>query len=179
MEIIRRICNGIRFIIKGKSQYASIEELRDSGMRIGNDCEIYAKANFGSEPYLITIGDHVRINAGVTFVTHDGGVWVVRYLENQKYSDVDIFGKIVVGNNVHIGTGATIMPGVTIGNNVIIGCGAIVSRDIPNNSVAVGVPAKVIETIDEYLKKNEFKMEHTKNMSYEDKKEHLKKKYGI
>ena len=71
--------------------------------------------------------------------------------------DIDLFGTIIVGNNVHIGTNAIIMPNVTIGNNVIIGCGAIVTHDIPDNSVAVGVPAKVIKMLNpEEMKENKI-----------------------
>ena len=55
-----------------------VKFLRKKGCQIGKDCEIYSSANFGSEPYLITLGNHVRVNSGVNFVTHDGGVWVVR-----------------------------------------------------------------------------------------------------
>ena len=55
---------------------------------------------------------------------------------------------IRIGNDVWIGGNVTILPGVTIGNNVVIGAGAVVSRDIPDNSVAVGVPARVIKTIE-------------------------------
>ena len=139
------------------------------GLSIGNDCEIYPSANFGSEPYLISLGHHVRINSGVIFITHDGGVWVLRNLK-EDYKDIDLFKKIHIGNNVHIGTNAIIMPGVTIGNNCIIGCGAIVTKNIPDNSIAVGIPARVIETIDEYIEKNEKRFIHTKNLNYEDKK---------
>ena len=146
---------------------------REKGMKVGENCEIYSSANFGSEPYLITIGDHVRINSGVKFVTHDGGVWVLRGMK-EELKDVDRFGKITVGNNVHIGTDVIVMPGVNIGNNCIIGCGAIVTKSIPDNSVAVGVPARVIETIEEYEQKNIDKFLHTKGMSREKKEEYLK-----
>ena len=83
------------------------------------------------------------------FVTHDGGLWVLRNmgLVDKKASK---FGTITIKDNVHIGWNSIIMPGVTIGTNCIIGCGAVVTHDIPDNSVAVGVPAKVIKTIDQY-----------------------------
>lgn len=145
---------------------------RKQGVQIGTNCEIYSSASFGSEPYLISIGNHVRVNAGVTFVTHDGGVWVLRGLR-EEYREIDLFGKITVGDNVHIGTDAIIMPGVTIGSNCIIGCGAIVTKDIPDNSIAVGIPARVIETIDEYEQKHKEEFVKTKKFSAEEKKRFL------
>lgn len=149
---------------------------RNKGANIGEGGEIYPSASFGSEPYLITIGKNVRINNGVRLITHDGGVWVLRHLK-QEYHDVDMFGEIVVGDNVHIGTNAMIMPGVHIGSNCIIGCGAIVTKDIPDNSVAVGVPARVIETIEEYELKHVNDFDHTKKMSAEERKNYLLSKY--
>ena len=56
---------------------------------------------------------------------------------------------MVIGNNVWIGSGANILPGVSIGDNSIIGAGSIVIKDIPANSVAVGIPAKVIKNLDD------------------------------
>lgn len=120
----------------------------------------------------------MRINSGVQLVTHDGGVWVLRWLYDEL-RQADLFGSIVIGNNVHIGTNAIIMPGVTIGSNCVIGCGAVVTKNIPDYSIAVGVPARVIETVDEYRWKNESRMESTKGMSRQEKKEYLCKKHGI
>ncbi len=143
---------------------------RQKGLVLGDRCEIYPTATFGSEPYLITLGNHVRVNAGVQLITHDGGVWVLRDLD-RNLNDIDLFGKITIGNNVHIGTNAIIMPGVTIGDNCIIGCGAIVTKDIPSNSIAVGIPARVIETIDQYAEKHQNHFIHTKNLDSITKKE--------
>ena len=159
-----------------------VKYLRKKGCKIGEGCEIYLSANFGSEPYLIAIGNHVRVNSDVNFISHDGGVWVVRqYLKStlNEAEKIDMFGKIEVGNNVHIGTNATIMPGVKIGDNCIIGCGAIVTYDVPDNSVAVGVPARVIETLDEYIEKNKDDFVYTKSMSAKGKRQYLLKKYTM
>ena len=154
-----------------------VEYWRKQGAIIGNNCEIYPTASFGSEPYLISLGNHVRINSGVSFVTHDGGVWVLRGLKDE-YKNIDLFGKITVGNNVHIGTNAIIMPGVTIGNNCVIACGAIVTKNIPDNSIAVGIPARVIETVEEYADKHKEDFIHTKHLSPTEKREMLEKLYN-
>lgn len=145
---------------------------RSLGAVIGEDCEIYPQAAFGSEPYLIRLGDHVRITNGVKLITHDGGVWVLRQMY-PELADVDIVRGITIGDNVHIGMDATIMPGVRIGSNCVIGCGAVVTKDIPDNSIAVGVPARVIETVEEYAKKHAEDFIHTKHMSPEEKKRYL------
>ena len=145
--------------------------LRKKGAIIGEGCEIYPSVNFGSEPYLIEIGDKVRLTSGVKITTHDGGLWVLR--NNGKLKNADKFGKVKIGNNVHVGLDTIIMPNVTIGDNVIIGCGAVVTKDIPSNSVAVGVPAKVIESIEDYYKKVKDDVVYTKKMTPEEKRRYL------
>lgn len=148
--------------------------LRKKGAVIGNNCYINKSVSFGSEPYLIKLGDHVRITSGVQLVTHDGAVWVLRGRDScDEFNDADCFGRIVIENNVHIGKNAIIMPGVYIGRNSIIGCGSVVTHNIPSDSVAVGVPARVIETIDEYANKMRLKCVSTKHMSPKDKQRYL------
>ena len=160
-------------ISKYKMARDPIGYMRSKGMKIGSGCSIASNVSFGSEPYLISIGDNVRLTEHVRFITHDGGVWVARHL-HEEYKNVDLFGRITIGNNVHIGVNAVIMPGVTIGSNVIIGCCAVVTHDIPDNSVAVGVPARVIETVEEYIEKNKDSFFDTKCLSAKAKREYLK-----
>ena len=131
-------------------------------------------SQFGSEPYLITIGNHVTITNQVQFVTHDGGMWIFR----EKQPDLNVFGPVIVGDNVFIGFRATILPNVTIGDNVVIGAGSMVVSDIPSGVVAAGIPAKIICTIEEYYAKNKAKMEDTHFLSGEDKKHYLCSKFG-
>ena len=83
----------------------------------------------------------------------------------------------MVGNNVYIGNNVIILPGVTIGNNVVIGTGTVVSKDIPDNSVAVGVPARVIKTADEYLEKIESQSLHLGHLKGQEKDKALMKYY--
>ena len=69
-------------------------------------------------------------------------------------------GCIEVKNNVFIGSNTIILPNVRIGNNVMIGAGSVVTKDVPDNSVVVGNPARVIESFDEYLEKRNKKEEN-------------------
>ncbi len=145
--------------------------LRKNGLNIGGDCEVYPGVSFGSEPYLISIGNHVRITGNVSFITHDGGVWVIRKLKNVP--QIDRFGTISVGDNVMIGVGALIMPGVRIGNNCIVGARAVVTKDVPDNCVVAGVPARVITDIESYYQKNLPYYTQTKQMTSAEKKQWL------
>lgn len=163
---------------KIKKRKNMVSWLRNHGTEIGDDCEIYPDVSFGSEPYLIRIGNHVRITSGVKLITHDGGVWVLRGIKDTTNSNVDLFGTITIGDNTHIGMNSVIMPGVEIGKNCIIGCCSVVTKNIPDNSVAVGIPARVIETIAEYNEKNKNRFVFTKNYSQTEKKAYLLKKYG-
>ncbi len=117
------------------------------GVSIGKNSRFTGKKiSFGSEPFLITIGDNVTITPGVKFQTHDGGVALFR----KEYPGLNVFGKIKIGNNVFIGEDAMIMYGVSIGDNVVIGARSVVTKDVPSNSVVAGVPAKIIKSLEDY-----------------------------
>ena len=101
------------------------------------------------EPKLISFGDNVSVASGVTFVTHDVIDKVLNNIDcnfNFSYN----CAPIEVGNNVFIGCNVTILPNVKIGNNVIIAAGSVVTKDISDNSVVGGNPAKKISTFEEY-----------------------------
>jgi len=137
--MIQKIKNLYRKYFWSDEKYA-----RFVGVKIGKNCKI-ASRFFGSEPYLIEIGDHVQITQDVRFSNHGGG-WVLR----EKYPDFDFFGKIKVGNNVYIGNSSIILAGVTIGNDVIIGAGSVVTKSVPSGSIVGGNPAKIITTIENF-----------------------------
>lgn len=160
--MISRILNKYRRIFWSPEKYA-----RYIGVRIGKECDIQ-DINFGSEPYLIEIGNNVQITKGVKIFTHGGG-WVFR----KEFPNLDTFEKVIIKNNVYIGNNTLIMPGVTIGNNVIVGAGSIVTKSVPDNTVVAGNPAKIISDI-ETTKQNLLLFNvGTKKMDYETKKKNL------
>lgn len=130
-----------------------IEYLKKCGVKVGKDVKIYRPFNTTIDvqaPHLLSIGDHVQMTGPVTILTHDYSWSVIK----RKYGD--IFGsqrKTVIGNNVFIGWGATILGGSNIGNNVIIGANSVVSGYIESNAVYAGNPARKLMTLDEYYKK--------------------------
>ena len=135
---------------------------------------VYGKVSWGTEPWIITLGNNVHLTDGVRFLTHDGGTLLFR----SYVPDLEITKPIVIGNNVYIGNNVIILPGVTIGDNTVIGAGAVVSKDIENNVVAAGVPAKPIKTTKEYFEKLKRESLHLGNLKGKEKDDALKKYYG-
>lgn len=148
---------------------------KEIGVEIGENCRLLGltPSTFGSEPFLIKIGNHVTITAGVRFVTHDGGVWVFR----REEPNIDVFGSIKIGNNVFIGLNSIIMPNVEIGDNVVIGAGSVVTKDVKSNTVVAGTPAKYIKTIEAYEESIKEKALYIRNEDTKIKKRKLQKKF--
>lgn len=86
----------------------------------------------------VDIGENTLIasHCTITSLTHNPNVL--------PYKDAIISKKIIIGRNVWIGSHSVIMPGITVGDNVIIGAGSVVTKDIPNNYIVAGVPAKLM-----------------------------------
>lgn len=130
---------------------------------------------FGSEPYLISIGNDCLFSGEIQFLTHDGSLNIFR----KEIPNANIYKPIIIGSNVFIGYRVIIMPGVTIGNNVAIGAGSVVTKDIPSNSIAAGVPAKVLKTYDEYKEKMLPNIDIVNGLNFEEKMSYLKDKFKI
>ena len=151
-----------------------IKYVKKIGVNLAGRLFIYGNITWGSEPWIISIGDNVHLTNGVKFITHDGGTLLFR----DRVPDLEITKPITIGNNVYVGNDVLFMPGVNIGNNVVIGAGAVVTRDIPDNSVAVGVPARVIKSIDEYFEKIKSESLHLGHLKGEEKDQALREYYG-
>lgn len=151
MKIIYRIILKIHSICKVIYDSAYIEICKSRGMKVGRNVVFIEAPKFGSEPYLIEIGEGTKITAGCTFITHDGAMYVIRKME--KYKDARNFGRIKIGKNCFIGNNCTLLPGVEIGDHSILGAGSVLNSSVPANSVYAGVPAKFISSIEDYGEK--------------------------
>jgi len=118
---------------------------RWAGVKVGRGCRILTR-KFGSEPFLISIGDDVTISIDVVFLTHDGATWLVRDDRGRRF----IYRRIEIGNFVFVGAGAIIMPGVKIGDRSIVAAGSVVTRSVPSGTIVGGNPAQIIGDFSEY-----------------------------
>jgi len=122
------------------------------------DYVMWQPRQFPADPELISLGDNVKLAADIYFTNHDI-LYGLFNCKNKTNEFKPLQGCIKIGNNVMIGAHTMILPNVEIGDNVVIGGGSIVTKDIPGNSVAAGVPCRVIgsfEDIEEKYRKIEF-----------------------
>lgn len=131
-----------------------LDSLRRKGAFIGEGTTLFCSPRDclidGQNPYLLTIGKNVQITRGVIMLTHDYSWSVIK----GRFGEV-CGGQfpLTIGDNVFIGMNSVILGGTIIGDDCIIGAGSVVKGRIPSGSVAVGNPARVICTIDEYRDK--------------------------
>ena len=132
--------------------FTTLDELRKLGLTYGEDFN--PQFPFFLDPshcWLITIGDNVTFAPNVYVFAHDAST-----CKQIGYAKI---GQVNIGDNVFVGAGSIILPGVTIGNNSIIGAGAVVTHDVPENMVYAGNPAVAISSVAEYRAKNEAKIQ--------------------
>lgn len=122
---------------------------------IGNNCTIVER-KVPLYPRLISLGNNVHLAAKVLLVPHDAIHLCLNNRENTMGGGIrfeEKIGCIEIGDNVFIGANTTVLYDVKIGSNVIIGAGSLVNKNIPDNSVAVGTPARVIGTFEDFVEK--------------------------
>lgn len=170
MKVVKNI---VRRLIFGKraTSEAYINYLRNIGVKIGSRVRFFEPWETTIDeqtPWLLEIGDDVQILRGVTILNH-GYDWIV--LKNVYGEILGARKSVSIGNNVFIGINSTILGGVTIGNNVIIGANSVVTKDIPNNTVAAGNPARVLMSLDDYY--------HKRLLAQENEAKQLVQKYRV
>ena len=152
-----KIKNFIKRLLK-KNVNSELEVLKKNGLKIGKNSTIHAGCTIDSGwPWLIEIGENVCISSLVTILAHDYSPNIVGYGTK--------LGRVVIGNNVFIGTRSIVLCNVRIGDNVIVGSGSVVTRDLQSNAVYAGVPARRICSIEEYKEKMQTLRECSSNFA--------------
>ena len=156
MNLFKRLIAKLRGNEKPLSIYEIsdliVESIRKKGGSVGENVSILNSTIDENNRYLIEIGNNVVLTKTL-LLTHDA-----RLLKMTGYIKI---GKVVIGDNVFVGMDSIILPGVTIGSNVVIGAGTVVSKDIPDNSVVVGTPMKIIGSYDDLIARRKAQMEHS------------------
>lgn len=139
-----------RYRIRKGDSKAYIAFLREKGITIGENVNFRSPSSCVidvSRPALVEIGSNIDFNHHFTLLTHDFATFVFRNLYNDF---VPSSGRVKIGNNIVFGRNVTVLKGVEIGDNCIIGLGSVITKSIPAGSVAVGAPAKVVCTVEDY-----------------------------
>ena len=165
MKIKRKI-QKIHFALiwdgRKRAKYLKKNKILDN---IGENC-IFQSRIFPMDPKLIRIHNNVVVAANVYFITHDA---IRHMLTNKNNIDYQMYlGPIEVMDNVFIGLGTIILPNVKIGSNVIIAAGSLITKDVPNNCIYGGVPAKKIGEFKDLELKRKQLNEKYKGLNYKE-----------
>lgn len=135
-------------------EYSKFLRKQGNFYSMGENCGI-TPGTVITDPAYVRLGNNVLLS-NCTLLGHDGAVWILNRAYNVK---LDSVGKIDIKDNVFIGYGAIIMPGVTIGPNAIVAAGAVVTKDVMEGDIVGGVPAKPISKMDDLVIKLQEKTE--------------------
>ena len=148
-RVIRKFINKLR-------GSADINTLIKDGLKVGKNFRMNEQCIIDpSHCWLIEIGNDVVLAPRVHILAHDASMW-----NETGYAKI---APVKIGNNVFIGAGSILLPGVTLGDNVVVGAGSVVTKSFPSNTVVMGNPAKAFCSYDEFISKHfEFQKEKPK-----------------
>ncbi|MGD9211273.1 MAG: acyltransferase [Desulfobacteraceae bacterium] len=149
MSILDRIY--VKFFVPSGFAYAAYLKRCALLHHQGDNCFISKSANL-PDPYLTSIGNNVWITSGCQLLCHDASVVMINFIFDQRYDRV---GPIILNDNVFLGNNVIILPNITIGSNVIVGAGAVVTKNVPDNTIWAGNPARMLCTFQDYVHKIE------------------------
>ncbi|EJT6165230.1 acyltransferase [Clostridium perfringens] len=140
--VIKRIFNSIKYrIVNRINPKTQLDMLKERGLKVGKNFNMFNSVIDEGHCWLVEIGDDVTITNS-TILAHDASM--KRFINKSK------IGKVKIGDRVFIGYGSILLPNISIGSDVIIGAGTVVNRDIPDDSIVVGNPARIIGKVSEF-----------------------------
>lgn len=146
---LRQFVKELVFRIRGTY---TVEKLTKMGLTVGKNFNPQLGFDLdASHCWLITIGDNVTFGPDVRILAHDASM-------HQALGYTKI-APVTIGNNVFIGAGSIVLPGISIGSNSIIGAGSVVTKDVPNGMVYAGNPAKEICSTEDFLSRHKANMQ--------------------
>ena len=140
----------IKSHVRSSQSTSFVDAARAAGVLIGENCAIYSPLPCGRDSFLLEIGNNVTISFGVSFILHDNAI-----IKPTKGAKTDLLGKIIVGDHCFIGANSILIPGVSLAEQTIVGAGSVVTRSVSTPGLVIaGNPAKIVGTVDSYLRKN-------------------------
>lgn len=149
-------CRGLWFRLcrPDAEEYTRFMKLHGGFYAMGENCNILPTTNF-TDPAYVKLGNNVQFS-NCTLVGHDGAAAMLSVAYGLR---LDAVGRIDIRDNVFIGYGAVVLPGVTIGPNAIVAAGAVVNRDVAPGDIVGGVPARPIGRVEELAARMKEKTE--------------------
>lgn len=128
-----------------------LKRLVKNGLTVGHSFQMEKGCNIDAVcPWLVMIGDNVTFASNVCVLAHDAST--------KKLTGYTRVGRVSVGDNVFVGYGSIILPGISIGTDAVVGAGAVVTKDVPAGKIVAGVPAKIVGDVSELKAKAECLM---------------------
>lgn len=145
----------MKFIDKIKAKVRGtidLDRLKKDGLKYGKNFRVMGEVIIDpGHCFLIEIGDDVTIAPRAHILAHDAS--------SKNFIGYTKIARVTIGNNVFIGAGAIILPGVSVGDNVVIGAGSVVTKDVLSNTIVAGNPAKKICGFDEWVESRKQELE--------------------
>ena len=156
MSIVIRLYKWLRKRILKIDDRSQLEIAVANGLKMGSNVHVMGDCILDpGHCWLIEIGNNVTLAPRVHVLAHDAST--------QNELGKTKIGLVSIGNEVFVGASTIILPNTHIGDKVVIGAGSVVTKDIPSNSVAVGNPARVIMSYDQYMAKNKKMIENRRS----------------